>query len=445
MKKKQSRNLLKGSVPGHLFALTWPGIGGSLAITIFNLTDTFFVSRLGTDALAAMGFTFPVVMAIGAAAMGISLGSGSVLSRAMGSGNKKKMKRTATDGITLSLILVAFISSIGLLTLDPLFSMMGAEGKVLDLVKDYMFIWYLGSLAVIMPPVSDSCLRATGDMIRPLIVMIICAVANAVLDPIFIFGLLGFPAMGIEGAALATVLSRVIGMIATLSFLHFHAGLLDLSLVSFKKVVKSWKQILHVGLPSAMTQLLVPFTRGVVTRLAATAGGTVTVAAVAAGSRIEGFAAILVMSYSMALVPMIGQNWGAEKKERVEEVKMVSGRLALIYGALFFLITILFSEAVAQVFSTDGDVAGLTALYLRIVASSSAGLAYYTWISQSLNAAGKPGPSARLNVIGVFIFILPLSAAGTFLYGFHGLMSGLAIGQILTAWYAFRSGKEHLK
>jgi putative MATE family efflux protein len=445
MKNRNKQNLLTGSVNRHLFSLTWPGIGGSLAITIFNLTDTFFVSRLGTDALAAMGFTFPVVMAIGAAAMGISLGSGSVLSRAMGSANGKKMKRTATDGIALSLIFVAFISGAGLLTLNPLFSLMGAEGKVLELVKEYMFIWYLGSLAVIMPPVSDSCLRATGDMIRPLVVMIICAVTNALLDPIFIFGLFGFPAMGIGGAALATVISRVIGMVATLSFLHFHAGLLDLTPVPFKEVIESWKEILHVGLPSAMTQLLVPFTRAVVTRLAAAAGGAVAVAAVAVGSRIEGFAAILVMSYSMALVPMIGQNWGAEKKERVEEVKRASARLALIYGILFFIMTLFFAESVAQFFSTDIQVAGLTALYLRIVAASSAALAYYTWISQSLNAAGKPGPSARLNVIGVFIFILPLSAAGTFLYGFPGLMSGLAIGQILTAWYAFRSGKEHLK
>ncbi|MBN2657157.1 MAG: hypothetical protein JXR86_08865, partial [Spirochaetales bacterium] len=110
MKNRNKRNLLVGPVRGHLLALTWPGIGGSLAIMIFNLTDTFFVSRLGTDALAAMGFTFPVVMAIGAAAMGISLGSGSVLSRAMGSGDRKKMKRTATDGIILSLIFVAVIS-----------------------------------------------------------------------------------------------------------------------------------------------------------------------------------------------------------------------------------------------------------------------------------------------------------------------------------------------
>lgn len=444
MKNTKGRNLLEGSVRGHLLALTWPGLGGSLAIMIFNLTDTFFVSRLGTEALAAMGFTFPVVMAIGAAAMGISLGSGSVLSRAMGSGDRQKMKRTATDGIILSLIFVAIISGAGLLTLNPLFSMLGASGSILEMVTSYMFIWYLGSLAVILPPVSDSCLRATGDMMRPLIVMIICAVTNAFLDPIFIFGLLGFPSMGIEGAALATVISRIIGMIATLSFLHFHAGLLDLSIVSFREIVKSWKLILHVGLPSAMTQLLVPLTRAVVTKLAAYAGGAVSVAAVAAGSRIEGFAAIFVMSYSMALVPMVGQNWGGDRKDRVEEVFLVSRGMAVLYGAMFFLSALFLAKPVSSLFSSDPSVIYLTSLYLKIVAASSAAMAFYTWISQALNATGNPEPAARLNLIGVLIFMVPLCVTGTFLFGFTGLLAGLAIGQVLTALYAFRTGRRHL-
>lgn len=444
MNNKKSRDLLHGSVGSQLFSLTWPGIGGSLAITIFNLTDTFFVSRLGTDALAAMGFTFPIVMAVGAAAMGISLGSGSVLSRAMGSNDRKLMKRTATDGIILSLIFVAIISFAGLLTLDPLFRMMGASGEVLRLVKEYMFIWYVGSLVVIMPPVSDSCLRATGDMIRPLVVMIICAVSNVILDPILIYGLLGFPAMGIRGAALATVISRSIGMVATLSFLHFHAGLLDLKIAPLREVLRSWKLILHVGLPSAMTQLLVPLTRGVVTRLAAAAGGAVSVAAVAAGSRIEGFAAIVVMSYSMALVPMVGQNWGAGKKDRVKQVKGITGKLSLIYGALFLMLALFFADILASIFSDDPIVISYTAMYLRIVGASSAAMSFYTWISQSLNAAGQPGPAARLNIAGALLFMIPLSAAGTWIFGFAGLAAGLAIGQVLTAAYAIRSGSRYL-
>ena len=104
MGKKRKPDLLSGSVTRRMMSLMLPGIGGALAVTVFNLTDTFFVSRLGTEALAAMGFTFPVVRLIGSAAIGISMGSGSVISRAMGSGDTRLMRRTATDGILLSVL-----------------------------------------------------------------------------------------------------------------------------------------------------------------------------------------------------------------------------------------------------------------------------------------------------------------------------------------------------
>lgn len=209
---KTGTDLTRGDLGRHLWKLTLPGIAGSLAIMIFNLTDTFFVSRLGTEALAAMGFTFPAVMVIGSVAMGLSLGSSSVISRAIGSQDFARARRTATDGIILAVAAVAVISTVGVLTIDPLFRLLGASGKTLELTGDYMLIWYLGAVAFIMPPVGDGALRATGDMLRPLVVMCVCALINLVLDPLLIFGLWGFPEMGVKGAALATVIARFCGI-----------------------------------------------------------------------------------------------------------------------------------------------------------------------------------------------------------------------------------------
>ena len=444
MRHEKRSSLVKGAIPAQLFSLTWPGIGGSLAITVFNLTDTFFVSRLGTDALAAMGFTFPVILIVAAAASGISMGSGSVLSRALGSGDSHLMKRTATDGILLSVFLVGLISTAGIFTLDILFTAMGAEGEVLSLVKDYMLIWYIGSVAIIMPPVSDSCLRATGDMVRPFVVMMVCAGINAALDPVLIFGYFGFPAMGIKGAAVATVFSRCAGMVATLSFLHFNAGLLDFTLPSPGEIRDSWKRILHIGIPSAFTQLLYPLTRGVVTSLAALAGGSVAVASVASGSRIESFAVIIVRAYSMALVPMIGQNTGAGKWDRIREIRSVSAKLSLYYGFTVIAAALVFAPQLSGIFSTDISVIENTVIYLRITALAAGAFAYYTWTGQSLNAAGLPGPSALLNSAGILVFQIPLSWAGVSLYGFKGLVTGLALGQLITSFIAVHSGRKNL-
>ena len=444
MQKKNRVSLTAGPVKHQLFSLTWPGIGGSLAITVFNLTDTFFVSRLGTDALAAMGFTFPVILIVAAAASGISLGSASVLSRAMGSGDSHLMKRTATDGILLSALLVGIISLAGIFTLDILFSAMGASGEVLKLVKEYMFIWYLGSVAIIMPPVSDSCLRATGDMVRPFFVMMVCAGMNVILDPVLIFGWFGFPSMGIRGASLATVLSRCAGMVATLSFLHFSAGLLDFSKPDFREIRDSWKRILHIGIPAAFTQLLYPFTRGVLTSLASAAGGAAAVAAVASGSRIESFAVIFVRAYSMALVPMVGQNIGAGKWGRINSIRKVSFHLSVIYGFFVFAAALLLAPVLSGIFSSDSEVINYTVSYLRILTAASGAFAFYTWTGQSLNAAGLPHPSAQLNTAGTLILQIPLAYTGSRFFGFTGLISGLALGQILTAVTALFYCRKHL-
>ncbi|NPD74837.1 MATE family efflux transporter [Oceanispirochaeta sp. M1] len=432
--------LTDGPLLKQLLSLTWPNIGGLLGIMIFNLTDTYFVSRMGTEPLAAMGFTFPVVMIIGSAASGISLGAGSVLSRAMGEGNHHLMKRTATDGILLSVILVAFISIAGLLTLDPLFRLMGASGESLTLVKEYMFIWYLGAITITMPPISDSCLRATGDMIRPFIVMMIIAIINVILDPIFIFGYFGVPAMGIKGAAYATILSRFFGMIATLGFLHFHAGLVDFSHPLLKEIWESWGRILHVGIPAAMTLLLPPLTRGVLTSLAASAGGAVAVAALAAGSRIEGFIQIFMMSYSMALVPMIGQNWGAGKMDRILKIRNISLRLSLVYGAASFAVLMLLAPVLAGIFSSDLEVISHIAFYLRVTAVAAAALSYMTWINQSLNASGHPRASARLNIFAYILVIIPLAFIGSRIAGFKGIVIALSAGQFIGAFWAHGEG-----
>ncbi len=444
MKKDYKAHLTEDSVLKHLLSLTWPGIGGSLALTVFNLTDTFFVSRLGTDALAAMGFTFPVVLIINSIAMGISMGAGSVLSRAMGSGDYHLMKRTSTDGVLLSVLFVGIISLAGLLTLDPLFRIMGASGEVLKLTKEYMSIWYLGAIATIVPPVSDSCLRATGDMMRPLIVMVTIAVMNAILDPILIFGLFGLPAMGMEGAALATIISRFCGMIATLYFLHYHAGLVDLSAVPWKEIRESWSRILHIGLPSALTQVFPHLTRGIITRLAAGAGGAAAVAALAAGTRIESLGMIIIGAYSMALVPMMGQNWGARKWQRVREIRRVTFRLSLIFGGFVILAMFTLARPAALIFTKDPEVLVRTISYLKIMGTAAFGLSLYVWVGQLLNSAGIPRPAAQMIISGSLLMI-PLAFAGSLFAGFNGLIAGLAAGQLITAGAALMMDRKYLE
>jgi len=442
---RKDLDLTTGSIKKHFFKLVLPTIGGMLAFTIFNLTDTYFVSKLGTESLAAMGFTFPIVMIVGSISSGMSIGSASVLSRAVGRKDEKLMKRTATDGIILSILSVLIMSLIGLLTMDEIFTILGANEVTLPLVKEYMTIYYISIIAVVMPAVSDSSMRAVGDMFRPFIVMTICAFTNIILDPILIFGWFGLPAMGIKGAALATAISRSIGMVATLSFLHFHHGLLDLKPPKLSELISSWKKILYVGIPGAIIRLFPQILRSILTALAATVGGTVAVAAIAVGTRVESFATVISGAVGTTIVPMIGQNFGAKKVQRVEEVRTTKNLIAIVYGLFTFMVAVLFARPIIMIFSKDAEVINLAVVYLRIILFASVGLNLYNWTGQELNAIGKPKWSLIINGIGTFAILIPSVYIGAKLNGFVGMLLGLCFGQLLLGIASIKIGKNVLK
>ena len=415
------------------------------AITIFNITDTFFVSRLGTEALAAMGFTFPVVMCVGSFAMGISMGAGSVLARAVGRGDLHLMQRTATDGIFLSVVMVAVISLVGWFTIDPLFTLLGCSPTELPMVRQYMRIWYAGVIAVVMPPVSDSCMRATGDMIRPLIVMIVCALLNAILDPILIYGLLGCPRLGVAGAAYATVFSRFIAMITTLSFLHFHAHLLDLHRPQWREMLASWKRILGMGIPNATTYLITPLCRGLLTRVAAAAGGTTGVAAFAVGTRIESFLFIIGMAISIALMPIVGQSWGAKRYNRVNLARCYANKLAIRYGIISWIACLFLGKLAATLFSEDSQVIQWTTLYLWIITFGHAGLHLCNWTSAQLNAIGKAKWATLSSIAGNLGLVVPFACLGQYFHGYAGMLYGICLGQLLAGVVSAYLGKKLLR
>lgn len=439
-----NKDLTKGSLKKHLLQLSIPTIGGMLAFTIFNLTDTFYVSKLGTDALAAMGFTFPVVMVIGAISSGMSLGAGSLLARAVGNKDDHKMHRILTDGILLSLLSVVIFTLLGLLTIEPLFKVLGASQASLPLIKEYMVVWYLGVVFIVTPPVTDSAMRAMGDMKRPLMVMLTCAGLNIILDPILIFGWFGLPALGIKGAAIATVISRAFGMVLSLSFVHFHYKLLDFNYKSIHELISSWKAILHIGMPSAAVRLFPQLLRSLLTFLASIVGGDIAVAAIATGTRIESFTTVISMAIGTALIPLVGQNFGANQLIRVEDLRKMIIKLGLMYSSIFFMIVFPLADYLIKIFTKNTEVIQLSKWYLWIMVFSAMGLNIVNWLSQALNAMGKPMVVARISMLGTLVILMPLTYIGSLLGGFVGMLLGLGMGQFIVALYAIYLSKKTL-
>ncbi|MEC9489483.1 MAG: MATE family efflux transporter, partial [Halanaerobiales bacterium] len=272
MKKITEAKLTEGNITTQLIKLTLPMIVGMLGMVLFNLTDTYFVGQLGADQLAALSFTFPIVLIINSFILGIGIGTTSIISKYIGGKEQNKVRRTATDSLTLGLIMTTVIILIGISTIRPLFSLLGAEGIILDYIVEYMSIWYFGSFMVVIPMIGNNIIRALGDTKVPGLIMGISAAVNIILDPILIFGYGPFPTLGISGAAIATVFSKTITAITALGVLHFRENIISFAKFEIKKAIESWKGILYIGMPNALIQMALPVSSAIITRLLASYG-----------------------------------------------------------------------------------------------------------------------------------------------------------------------------
>jgi Na+-driven multidrug efflux pump len=246
-----------------------------------------------------------------------------------------------------------------------------------------------------------------------------------------IFGLLGFPAMGIVGAALATVLARFLSVIAALSIINFRLKLLDLSRPKFAQTIKSWGHILHIGLPASATSVLTPVSMGIVTHFIAEYGDPA-VAAVGAGGRVEFLAMMLVMSLGSVLLPFTGQNLGAKEFSRIRQARQISHRFAMVWGLLMFLVVGALAGPISHVFSKDPTVLGHMKSFLRIIPLSYGFNGIIALSCLMLNGLHRPIQSAMLTLIRTVILLVPLSWIGGKLWGVNGIFIGMAMANVIS-------------
>jgi putative MATE family efflux protein len=428
---KMKNDLTHAPVGKTLIGLTLPMIAGYGATFSFNLIDTLFVAQLGTIPLAAMSFTFPVAAFVISVSVGISMGTAAVVSQAYGRKDSDSVRRLATSSILLGLLVSAAFVVTGLITVNPLFRALGATPGTLVLIKKYIVLWYVGIPTILMTMTATSAIRATGDTKNPGFIMVAGAALNAILDPIMIFGLFGFPRLELFGAALATVIAQGITLVLALFILHARLSMVTFSWLSRRALLTSWREILAIGVPSTGTNLLFPISMAYVTWLASRFGPE-GVAAVGAGLRVESLSFVVVIGLSAALVPFVGQNWGARKFDRVYEAQRAADRFTFTWGLFCWAAFIALAFPIARLFSQDNKVILNIVHYLWIMPAGLATQGIFLVVSGTFNAIGRPLMSATMSVLRVFIFYLPLAWAGTVLFGFPGLIGGIALTNILT-------------
>ena len=429
MKPEKTANkalLVEGSIGKILVTLTIPMIFGMVGIIAFNLVDTFFVGRLGTRELAALSFTFPVVMVIGSLALGLGTGASAVISRAIGEQDTKKVRRLTTDALVLSVLLVGAFVFVGFLTIDPLFRLLGASPELLPLIRQYMVIWYPGMVFLVVPMVGNNAIRATGDTKTPAIIMLMAAVLNTLIDPLLIFGLGPFPRLELAGAAIATVIARAVTLAVALWVLHFRDRMTTLELPSLKAMSSSWKSILYIGLPTAGTRIIGPISIGVVTRLLASYGPEA-VAGFGVAIRIEFFALTVIIALASVVGPFVGQNWGAGRLDRVTTGLKYSNRFSMVWGAAMLLVLGAAAGWIAPLFNDNPEVISTTVLYLMIVPISYGAHGVLHISNTALNVLQRPFHAAALIAGQMFLLYIPMAHLGSRAFGLWGIFAGIVI------------------
>ena len=428
--------LTEGQVSTQLLKLSLPMVWGVLSVLAFSLADTYFVAQLGTNELAAIGFTFPVVSILSSIAMGLGTGVSSVVARVIGKGDRRQVQRLTTDSLLLSLLIVGILSTLGLNTINPLFSSLGAKPELLPLIGDYMSIWYLGIVFLVVPLIGNSALRACGNTLIPSLIMTLAAAINILLDPLLIFGWGAIPALGLQGAAIASMLSRVGILVASLSFLYFQERMLIFKLPSLQTLIRSWRSLMSVGLPAAATNVISPLSVSFATSLIAQYG-TEAVAGFGLASRLEAVALIIPLALSASIGPFVGQNWGAQLYSRVKRSLQLSFFFCLTWGGLVAVLLGTMGSEIAALFDSDPGVVSSASVYLTLVPISYGALGIVFTASSALNGLGKPMLALGMSLFRLLLLYVPLAYLGSQLFGVFGIFGATCLSNVLVGLWAW--------
>lgn len=435
-------NMTSDPIALLLFKMTVPVMGGIIALMLFNLVDAYFIGLLGTEALAAVTFTFPVTFTLISLSIGLGIGTSAVVGRLLGEKAHDLVKRRTTDAALLAILLSIVLTLVGWLTLEPLFRLLGVTEELMPYIRDYMQVWYLGTLFVVFPRALSSALRASGNTLVPGLAMIGSAVLNAILDPILIFGWGPIPAMGVRGAALATLISWLVLTVIVLLLPQVRQQLLTFKPVQFSEVLESWRVIGKIAIPAIISSILTPVSTAILTRIVAIFG-TEAVASFGVGSRIESISLIVVFALSMTLPPFVSQNLGAKQLDRVRKGVMGCFVFALLWQAVVWLILVLFQSPLIDAFAEpDSNLALNLSWFLWLVPLGLGLQGVIILANSTMNALHQPMVALRLSILRLFVFYVPVCALGAWLFGLYGIFAGAVIANLLMAlisWLTVRN------
>lgn len=423
----------KPSMKLQLWRQTWPMAMGVLALLGFQLVDSAFIARLGTLPLAAQSFTFPLTFLMIGVQVGMGIAIAALISRAYGQGEHQRAERLGALVVLLGGGVMALLSLALWVFHVPIFRALGADTVALSYIYAYWWPQLIASWLGAVLYFIYSIFRAHGDTRLPGKMMVVSSLLNAVLDPLFIFGVGDFDGWGLPGAAWATCVAFTLGLLITARRLYQRRWLSWQGIGA--EAATSWRPFMGIAGPAMISQLMPPL--AAVLAISVVAGlGETQVAAWGLASRLETLSLMVILALTMSLPPWLGRCYGANDWTQIHALMRLALRVAIFWQLGLGVVMALASPLVAALLAGTQDVREELGLLIRFLLPSYAGLGVCMLVVSAGNALGWPLRAMLLSGARLFVFYLPCLWLGTELFGWTGLAAGAALGNLLAGAFA---------
>ena len=429
MEKNENIEMITGDPKKAINKLSLPIIASMFLIFANNVIDSIWVAGLGAEPLAAIGYITPLFMILVGFGNGIGAGGNSLISRFIGAEDRQSANNAAIHNLILSIIVSIVISIIFLVFMEPMLNMMGAN-SVIKYATDYGFIIFTWTFALLMPPIVGGAFRAEGDIKRATVPIALAAIINMILDPIFIYTF----GMGVQGAACATVMGPLISLLLMFYWIFIKKDTyLSYNRKDFHNDLGMYKDILVVGIPASLEQLVLSVLTIFVNYMLTIVSGPVSVAVYTAGWRIVSIGMLPAIGVGTAAISVAGVAYGARKYENLRVTARYAVKVALIASIIVCIILNVFANQIAFIFSyseTSAQLEPLIASFLQIMCLFILYVPFGASAGNVFQGVGKGTISFVLTTFREFILVLIFAylLGFTFNMGEFGIYCGMLLG-----------------
>ena len=414
-----------------LFSMSLPMILSMLVQALYNIVDSIFVAQIGETALAAVSLAFPVQNLIIAVSVGTGVGVNALLSRSLGEKNQETANLAAVNGIFVFFLSYLLFAVFGLFFARMYFSVQTSNPEIIEQGTIYLSVCSIFSFGIFLEIALERIMQSTGRTIYNMITQGLGAIINIILDPILIFGLFGFPRMGIMGAAVATVIGQIIAMLLLLYFNIRKNSDVNLNMRRFRPDTAIIAEIYRVGLPSIIMQSISSvMTFGVNKILLLFSETAVSVFGIY--FKLQSFIFIPVFGLNNAMVPIVAYNYGAARKDRIMKTirSSVTAAVAIMLAGL--AIFQIFPEQLLYLFDASEHMMGIGVPALRIISLSFLFAGYCIVIGSVFQALGNGVYSLITSAARQLVCILPAAWLFASVFGLHAVWYAFPLAEIIS-------------